>query len=58
MQQRRHGQPDYAGVSQNRSSEAVAAGEQHEGMPLLVSALHAVSRSAASSMSGQFEIEC
>ena len=55
MQQRRHGQPDYAGASQNRSSEAVVAGEQHERMPLLVNALHAVSRSAATCMSGQFE---
>ena len=55
MQQRRHGQPDYAGVSHNRSSEAVAAGEQHARMPLLVPALHAANRSAATCMSGQFE---
>ena len=55
MQQRRHGQPDYAGVSHNRSSEAVAAGEQHEPMPLLVFGVYAVSRSAATCRSGQVE---
>ena len=41
MQQRRHGQLDYAGHSHNVSSEAVAAGEQHGRISLILFALSA-----------------